>query len=139
MLKKLKKEQSVKCSNCGQHLTIGMVHNDKLGLHYVCPMCQSSFDVELEAGNTATESVKFIFLTLDIQNGEYEHHSNSVHILSKDQDTEQFTSEYASQFYGGGSEPNDEYFEFFGGSIAVSVGDYKEVTEEEYNVLSKFI
>lgn len=32
------------CANCG-HLFRGDLYNDNLGLHAICPKCQSSFDI----------------------------------------------------------------------------------------------
>ena len=83
--------------------------------------------------------MRYWFLKIGIRNGEYEYSSCSVHKTPK---KEEFDAEdYAQDFYGGGSEETygkGTYY-FNGGEVAVEVGNLKEITLKEYNVLNKFV
>lgn len=86
--------------------------------------------------------MKYAFLNIKIICGEYHFNSMSVHeLLPDDYDFEIFAKEYASDFYGSPDEvdPTSNYFDFNGGEVSCKVQEVREITEEEYNVLSKFL
>jgi hypothetical protein len=83
---------------------------------------------------------KYLFVSLHIQNGEYEHYSNSVHVVDETTDSEKFAEDHAGiNFYGSENYKEDNAYYYFGGSIAVSVNDFREISEEDFNVLSRFL
>ena len=85
----------------------------------------------------------YVFFSISIRNGEYEYTSKSVHIIEQQDITpQQAGDEYAKQFYNDvDSEPEetDEGFYFNGGEVCVWCDRAEEITEEQYNILNKFI
>ena len=84
--------------------------------------------------------MRYWFLTLHIQCGEYEFFSESVH---KTEWNDMFDAEaYASGFYGNADPENDpdsgNYY-FNNGEVCVSVYTLKEISKPVYNVLWKFL
>ncbi len=83
---------------------------------------------------------KHIFLDIKIQCGEYVFHEKSVHKIGSGKSIDKFARDYASGFYGGkSSEDFPDSFFFNAGEVATSVDNSKEITEEEYKVLNKFL
>ena len=78
--------------------------------------------------------MKYWFLDLKIQCGEYEFDSKSVH-KGKTFDGE----EYAKGFYSDECEDVDGTYFFNGGEIAVEVNRCEEITKMQYNVLKEFV
>lgn len=85
------------------------------------------------------KSKKFIFLTVKIQNGEYEYYSSSLHKIGESKDKNQFAEKHAKTFYSNFSHEDDGTYYFNAGEVATQLYEVKEITENEYNVLSKFI
>jgi hypothetical protein len=93
------------------------------------------------------QKTKFIFLSMQIRNGEYEHSSESVHEIPACKTIRKFGQEYAKDFYG--TPPKafqyndkidpDDWWYFNGGEIAARVRRIEEITKEEYDVLKRFI
>lgn len=83
--------------------------------------------------------MKYWFLKIHIQNGEYEYYSSSLHQTKgkKDFDAEA----YVSDFYANADEdnPNDGVYYFNGGEVACCVKDIQEITKKEYDILHRFI
>jgi len=85
--------------------------------------------------------MKYWYLNLHIQVGEYEFYSKSVH---KTKDNEDFDAEeYAKDFYGGNDDPDDENYTgtyyFNGGEVAVQVYDCHSITKKAYDTLRNFL
>jgi len=80
--------------------------------------------------------MRYWYLDLVVQHGEYEFHCKSVHSQKNEFDAE----EYASDFYG---MPDENYgdgcYLFNCGAVAVQVYEVKEITKAEYEVLKKYI
>ena len=95
--------------------------------------------------------MKYAFLNIKIISGEYEFSSMGVHEMPNGTNLDEFALDYLSDFYGSPDEPETEleieeakdhhsnYRSFNGGEVAARVKEVREITEEEYNVLSKFI
>ena len=83
--------------------------------------------------------MKRIFLNLKIQNGEYEYNSKSVHTVNEGVINENFAQSYASIFYDKPAHRDGDVHYFHGGEVAVKVYEVKDISEEEFNVLSKFL
>ena len=85
------------------------------------------------------KTIKYVFITLRVRNGDYDFESKSVHEIKSEIDGSDFAEKYASDFYGDKSyEDNGRYY-FNGGEVAVDVRRAQEITKEEYNVMSKFL
>jgi len=84
--------------------------------------------------------MRYWYLKLHIQCGEYEFYSKSVH---KTEGKEKFDSEaYAADFYGGADENNDPdsgVYYFNCGEVAVMVDDCKEIKKPAYDILRKYL
>ena len=85
--------------------------------------------------------MEYWFLSLKINNGEYEFYSRSVHERkADDQKFADYAEEYAYEFYDGcEDEPGCGIYHFNCGEMAVQVYNVQKITEEEYEVLNKFL
>jgi hypothetical protein len=83
----------------------------------------------------------FMFLELLVRCGEYEFYCKSVHTVPKDKSMEGVANDWASTFYYNDElvTPDNGWYYFNGDEIGVKVYHFKKVTEEEFNVLIKFI
>lgn len=84
---------------------------------------------------------KYIFISIKIRNGEYEYTSISVHEISSRKSTEKFGKDYVKNFYGSKPfkfSPDEDWFYFNGGEVAVKLNTVEEIKKEEYDVLDKF-
>lgn len=83
---------------------------------------------------------KFIFVKLEIRNGEYEYTSTSAHEIGSRKSTEVFGRKYAETFYGSSIKPYQDgaWTYFNGGEVAVRCTTAVEITKEEYQTLNKF-
>jgi len=82
--------------------------------------------------------MKYWYLELSIQNGEYEHSSLSVHKTragAPDFDAEA----YANDFYAEGEDLGNGHYSFDCGCVIVYVNQCREIDKSEYKVLSLFI
>jgi hypothetical protein len=84
--------------------------------------------------------MRYWFLRMHIQNGEYEHSSLSLH---KTEGEEKFDEDaYAKDFYGDG-DGEDTYgngtYYFNDGCIACYPSILQEITAREYEVLDKYL
>ena len=87
------------------------------------------------------QKTKFVFLNLTIRNGEYEYTSISVHEISTRKSTTVFGEKYVKSFYGSKPfkySPDDKWWLFNGGEVAVKLNTCETITKEEYEVLNKF-
>ena len=91
------------------------------------------------------KKTKFIFLSMEVRNGEYEYSSQSVHEISSRRSIEKFAREYAKTFYGGEAFQYDKpidpdgWWYFNGGEVAARCSVVEEITKEEYETLNKFL
>jgi hypothetical protein len=85
------------------------------------------------------EENKYVFIALDIQNGEYQYRSRMVHIIPKELNVDDFGDDCAKEFYGNFSHSDGFVHYFNGGEVAVENGVAQEITKEEYDVLNKFL
>lgn len=88
--------------------------------------------------------MRYLFLDLKVRNGEYEYSCTSVHQLEKGMHARAFAERYAKTFYGDGDYEGEETFGkgvyyFNGCEVAVSVYNYKVISEEHYEVLKQYI
>lgn len=81
--------------------------------------------------------MKYWFLKIHIQNGEYEHDSIGLHQTKGEKEFD--AEDYVSEFYPNKAWDSDGVHYFNGGEIACSVYELKEITKQEYNTLKKFI
>jgi len=84
------------------------------------------------------KKVKYIFVSLEIKCGTYEFSASTVHEISKKIDTLMFSNNYAKLFYSEKPDKNGDWYNFFGGEIAVKCKAAEEISKEEYDVLNKF-
>ena len=82
---------------------------------------------------------KYIVLNLKIQNGEYEYSSKTIHEIPEEVNIDEFTEEYASEFYSKFSHEDSGTYYFNGGEVAVRVRGYSVITKQEYKILLKYI
>lgn len=90
---------------------------------------------------------KHVFLTLEERNGEREYTHKSVHILNKEENIDEWAEEYASTYLigksenedDGKSEKQDDGYYFNGGQYCVSISLVKEISEEDFNILQKYL
>ncbi len=82
---------------------------------------------------------KYIFLILEIRNGEYEYESLTIHEIDSRKNSDEFAEKYASNFYGSKGKKEDYGYYFNNGEVAVEVKYVKEATKAEYEVLKKFL
>ncbi len=87
------------------------------------------------------QKTKYVFLNLTIRNGEYEYSSQSVHEISTRKSTQVFGEKYTKEFYGGKAfkySPDDKWWLFNGGEVAVKLNTCEAISKEDYEVLSKY-
>lgn len=84
---------------------------------------------------------KYLSLRLFERNGEYEYIHRSVHRLADGRKTtaERTAKNYAKEFYGGKADHDDGGYHFFGGEVFVKVYSLDLISEEEFNVLAKYL
>ncbi len=85
------------------------------------------------------EENQYVFITLEIQNGEYQFSSKSVHIIPKEFDVNDFGDEYAKEFYSSFSHSDGCVYYFNSGEVAVRNNEAKEITKKQYDVLNHFL
>jgi hypothetical protein len=81
--------------------------------------------------------MKHVFIKLKIQCGEYEFYALSVHITSFTPNV--YAESYAQNFYGSNHYQIDNAYYYYGGEVAVSVYEYREITADNYNILTQFL
>jgi len=87
-----------------------------------------------------TNNKKYIFFSLEIINGEYNYFDNQIACININEDTNEFVNNFALNYYPDNNVRQDEdMFYFYNDTITVYINDYKEISEEDYNVLSKYI
>lgn len=82
---------------------------------------------------------KYIFLRLKIQDGENQYYSKSALALDKDADIQKSAKSYAVSFFGVKADKDGAWWTTPNGTLACKVDAFEIITEEEFNVLSKFI
>lgn len=80
-------------------------------------------------------------LCLEERNGEYEYLHRSVHILPDSRSTtaNRFARNYAKEFYGDKSKPDNGGYYFHGGEVFVGVNSWQFINEKDYNTLRKYL
>lgn len=87
----------------------------------------------------AGTATKILFIEVEIQNGEYEYFSQSLHTVPLNTNENEFGENHAKTFYSNFSHEEGGSYYFSGGEVATTLYKAKEITEEEFKVLSKFI
>lgn len=82
---------------------------------------------------------KLIHLCLEVRDGEREYHCHNVHSIPLEKTLEEFSNDYAKSFYSSEAYEEDGGYYHFGGEVHVSVHSYKEITQEEFDVLKRFL
>lgn len=86
-------------------------------------------------------NTKYIFLTLEERNGEYEYTHRSVRQLpdSKTKTAERFVKDYLKGFYGGKAEKEGEGYYFNSGELFVEVTSWRFISKEDFNILNQYL
>lgn len=82
---------------------------------------------------------KHVILTLQERNGERTYTDTSVHILNVKRNINKWAEEYASTFLNGKSDKEDGGYYFSFGQFHISVVSVKEISEEDFNILQKYL
>lgn len=81
--------------------------------------------------------MKYVFLTLAIQHGEFEFTSRSVHVT--DQEVEKYADSVAKEFYFTPSTKVDDGYTFWLQDVFVRVEEAKEISKEHYETLKHYL
>ena len=78
------------------------------------------------------DNTKYIFLTLEERNGEYEYLHHSVHQLpdSKTMTAKKLVKDYLKGFYGGKAEKKNDGYYFFSGEVFVKEYSWRFISEK---------
>jgi len=83
---------------------------------------------------------KYIFLTLEERNGEYEYTHRSVHQLSSNKTSvESFVKSHLKRFYGGEVEKEDNGYYFYGGEIFVQISSWRFISKKDFDILGQYL
>lgn len=85
--------------------------------------------------------MKYYFYNIFERNGNYEYNHKGVEILDKEDDAAVYFENKTKNYYSEGELEvvgKHRYYWHFG-ELVTRLDDFKEVTEEEYKTLSKFI
>ena len=78
--------------------------------------------------------MKYLFITLKVQDGEHQHTHRVLHITTAS--SIQFAAQrYASTYWGYGEHNDDGWWEFESGCLALRVENVKEISEYEHKLL----
>ena len=89
--------------------------------------------------------MKFAFITLEVIYGEYSTLSYHISEYGENDTLDEVSRNCALGFYPEASENGEveevktDCFNFFDGGTVVEISSAREITEDEYNVLKKFI
>ena len=83
------------------------------------------------------EKIKYLFIHLKVREGEREHDHKILH-TTKCENLDFAAEYYVAHFWGDADRVNDSW-EAWGGEIVITLQRHKELTEEEYNYLQKFL
>lgn len=88
-----------------------------------------------------TSKLVYMILILEERNGEYEYCHKSVHELSDSRKTtmKKHSEKYLKGFYSGKAEKGDDGYYFYGGEVYVRISWHGIISNEEYNVLSRYL
>lgn len=80
--------------------------------------------------------MKYLFITLEIQDGEHEHTHRVLTTCADEKNVLEAADDYAKDYWGDSEKEDDRYL-FDGGGIALRVYDVEVLSEFEYNLLTK--
>jgi hypothetical protein len=85
--------------------------------------------------------MKYYIRTIGVRTGEYEFELKRVESLPSRTNPHKHFTNIAKNFYNKGEQwfKDKEEFYFFGGEVCAWVDDFKEITKEEFEVLSKYL
>lgn len=85
--------------------------------------------------------MRYFFIQLKIQNGEYQYYSQAVTFSKNKQHTaEGIADEKASTFYEGcNPDEEDGGYYFYAGEVHVKVSLAKEISKEHYDILNQYL
>ena len=82
--------------------------------------------------------MKHLFIVIEVQEGEFEHTHKILHTTNCE--NLQFAAEwYTAHFWGFGSRDFDDEWWWWDGEHCGSLYSWKEVSEEDFKVLSKYL
>ncbi len=84
---------------------------------------------------------KFYYSIMKIRDGEREYYSRSAFRASSFESAEVIADKYAEAFWSNGYKENkhEEGYYHLGGEVHVKVDSMQEISETDYNVLSKYL
>lgn len=88
------------------------------------------------------EKGRYVFRILKTRDGEREYYHKGLHRFDEEvtkEQAEEFLEDYTQNFWWGEEGEKEDYYYWFFGEIVTWLYNWKFVTEEEFNVLSKFI
>jgi hypothetical protein len=84
--------------------------------------------------------MKYLFVNVGIRQGEYSFNSLSVHEVENSIIPDEFGRKYAQNFYHDDAEKDDsENEEYWHDSLITYLNECKEISLEEYQILSNFL
>lgn len=90
----------------------------------------------------------YVKIQVKVQNGEYQYYQFSVHILEVPENStpldvkntiREFGEEHSKTYYSNFSHEDDRTYYFFGGEVATQLYTDDEISESDYEVLSKHL
>lgn len=87
----------------------------------------------------ATLEGKKVFFTLEERNGEYEYTHKILTVIPKGRKIEATLKKYVKTFYSELSWSDGDTHFFNGGEVAVRLESWNVITEEEFQILKKYI
>ena len=86
-------------------------------------------------------NTKYIFVSLEESNGEYEYLHRSVHQIpdGRKATADKVANNYAKEFYGGEVEKTDGGYYFHSGEVFIKDFSWQFISEEKFNILREFL
>lgn len=85
------------------------------------------------------KKTKYCFIRISERNGEQEYTFPLVRELESRKSIEKYTDEIARNWYGGEPKKEDGGYYHIGGCVHVSVDSYREISKQDFDVLSKYL
>lgn len=82
---------------------------------------------------------RYAYIQLKEINGERQYDHRMVRVLPKGVTPEGYAETVAKTFYHGKPDKDDDYYYFQAGEVAVKVKTVSLISEEEYDIMSKYM